>query len=106
MRKAIDLDVDSLDALCVDSDLRRELRCLVDQYQSQLRHCGTDADTHFMIASLQTILGNYEAALCSVETARRFGDCSTSARSLQCFIESHLKCEPHREGRGPDRGRH
>ncbi|MCC6907749.1 MAG: hypothetical protein IT430_07400 [Phycisphaerales bacterium] len=106
MRRAVELDVKAFDAICVDSDLRREIRCLLDQYESQLRHCSTEADVHFMIASLQSLLGNWNAALCSIENAQRFGDCSVSARELECFIESHLKCEPHREGRETGRGRH
>jgi len=105
MRKAVDLDVNALDAIRVDSDLKREIRCLIDQYQSDLRcnHC--DSDASFMIASLQSILGNYDEALCSIKDARRYGDYSSSARTLQCFIESKIECECHDNRRDHDASR-
>lgn len=111
MRRAVELDVDALDAVRVDSGLKRGILCLIDQYRADLRcnHC--DSDAYFMIASLQSMLGNYDDALCSIKDARRFGDCTSSARTLQNYIESHLRCEchdsgRHDEGRGSDRGRH
>ena len=111
MRKAIDLDVNALDAIRIDSDLKREIRCLIDQYQSDLRCNHGDPDAYFMIASLQSLLGNYDEALCAIKDARRYGDCSSSARTLQCFIDSKIECEchddrrDHHESRGWDEGR-
>lgn len=109
MRRAIDLDVNAFDALCVDSGLKREIQCLMEQYECELRHDRCNPDTWFMLASLQTILGCYEDALCSIENAQRYGDCSSSARALACFIEDKLECsrrDNRRDGgRGRDRGR-
>lgn len=105
MRRAVDLDVQALDAIRVDSGLKGEIRGLIDQYQSDLRcnHC--DADPSFMIASLQSILGNYSDARYSIREARRNGDDSSSARTLEYFIESKIECDCHDQGAGHDEGR-
>lgn len=100
MRRAVELDVRAFDAICVDSALRREIRCVIDDYERMLRRSHCDADVHFMLAAFQTLLGAYEQAQCSIESARRNGDCSASARLLERHIESKL-CRTDR-GRGRD----
>jgi len=107
MRKAIDLGVEALDAIRVDSGLKREVRCLIDQAECLLRQNHCDPDIYFVLASLQTILGQYDEALCSIENAQRYGDRSSAARDLKCHIESKL-CRDQRDrdrGREPRHGR-
>lgn len=101
MRRAVELDVKAFDALCVDLELKREIRCLIDEYECLLRHNHCDPDVYFMLASLKTLLGDYDGALCAIENAQRYGDCSASARLLKCHIESKL-CHG---DRGRDSGR-
>lgn len=102
MRRAVELDVRALDAICVDSALRREIRCVIDQYERLLRRSHCDADVHFMLAAFQTLLGCYEQAQCAIENARRYGDCSASARILERHIESKLCREDRGRGHGRD----
>ena len=87
MRRALRFDPDSLHYVTIDDGLRPMVERLTARYDEADQVEVKWADSHFMLAVLHYLLGNYDTAQDSIEQAMNAKDKSVSARNLLQLIK-------------------
>lgn len=88
MRRAFELDADSLHELVYDTRLHETLDDLIEQYEYALQHRGRHKDEAFMVAALNYLKGDYAAADAAAARAAKDGDRSRSYKNLKHLLVS------------------
>jgi hypothetical protein len=86
MRRAFKIDSESLRYYQLDQRLHPMIHDLIGKYQYRLNHRGRRKDEAFMVAALNYLSGDYNAAHNALERAKRDGDRSHSFRYLREFL--------------------
>jgi hypothetical protein len=88
MRGAFRIDPDSLQYLRIDASLRTHIDALLDEYHNQLNYAQGNRhfDVAFMIAALNYLIQEIDAARAAIVEVEKLGDSSPSAINLQRLV--------------------
>ena len=87
MRRAVRTDPNGMQALRLDEQLRPLVDSLIEKYAYAATRPEDQADAAFMVASLQFLLRDREAAAEAIAQAQKAGDQSSSTANLKRMIE-------------------
>jgi len=88
MRRAFQIDPDSLHYLQLGEQGHKVIDNLIDQYSS--KENDADVGQAFMVSALYYLKHDYAAAKQSIASAQQFGDTSSSYMNLQRLIDKEL----------------
>lgn len=94
MRRALEIDPDSLHYLTVDESLRPRIEQLITRYQTNPDLTSGIADAAFMLASLHYLLGNANSARGQADLAVAAGDRRSSTVNLERLIDKEIDANP------------
>lgn len=91
MRRALELDPISVRLVPVDSVLRRRVLDLVDHFAAESRRNEFDRDALFMVAALNTVIGEDGLAFFAIDRAIDLGDEAVSTYNLDSIIRQRME---------------
>ena len=94
MRRALEMDPDSIHYVTIDMSLRPRVEQLVTRYQSYPDRTSGNADAAFMLASLYYLLGDLSSARVQVDLGLAAGDRSSSTANLARLIDKNIAAIP------------
>ncbi len=97
MRRAIEIDPDSIHYVPIDESLRPSIEQLIARYQTNPDRTSGDADAAFMRASLHYLLCNAKSARSQADLAVAAGDRRSSTVNLERLIDKEIVVTPRRD---------
>ncbi len=97
MRRAFEIDPDSIHYVTIDESLRPRIEQLIARYQTNPDRTSGNADASFMLASLHFLLGNTKSARSQADLAVAAGDRRSSTVNLERLIDKEIDANPHRD---------
>lgn len=94
MRRALEIDPDSIHYVTIDASLRPRVERLVTRYRTYPDRTSGNADAAFMLASLHYLLGDVKSARIQVDLGVAAGDRSSSAANLAGLIDKKIAAIP------------
>ncbi len=94
MRRAIEIDPDSIHYMTIDESLRPRIEQLIARYQTNPDRTSGNADAAFMRASLHYLLGNAKSARSQADLAVAAGDRRSSTVNLERLIDKEIDVNP------------
>ena len=94
MRRALEIDPDSIHYVTIDESLRPRIEQLIARYQTNPDRTSGNADAAFMLASLYYLLGDLKSARIQVDLGVAAGDRSSSTANLARLIDKNITAIP------------
>ncbi len=94
MRRALEIDPDSIHYVTIDESLRPRIEQLIARYQTNPDRTSGNADAAFMLASLHYLLGDVKSARIQVDLGLAAGDRSSSDPNLARLINKKFATIP------------
>ncbi len=94
MRRAIEIDPDSIHYVTINESLRPRIEQLIARYQTNPGRTSGNADAAFMLASLHYLLGNAKSARSQADLAVVTGDRRSSTVNLERLIDKEIDANP------------
>ncbi len=94
MRRAVNVDPESLRRIRIDDPLQKRLAQIAATYQQQTSESATRSDAFFMLGALDTMQGNYQHASECLRSADKSGDHHDTTKNLRRLIEHELDRDP------------
>lgn len=91
MRRALELDPISVRLVPVDAVLRRRVLDLIDHFAAESRRNEFDRDALFMVAALNTVIGEDGLAFFALDRAIDLGDDDISTYNLESIIRQRME---------------
>lgn len=98
MRRACDSDPESIHGLIVDKNLRPAVDRVMAVFRADLARNPRNADSSFLLAALQFLVGDDQAAGQSIDVAIRLGDRNPSTTNLKRVIDQALSSPDQPDG--------
>ncbi len=97
MRRALEIDPNSIHYVTIDVLLRPRIELLIARYQTNPDRTSGNADTAFMLASLHYLLGNAKSARSQADLAVAASDRRSSTVNLERLIDKEIGANQRRD---------